>query len=617
MLQSPLSGPIPSVNVDPSKLHLNSKLLLTTDHKGNHGKGMHRGHKRGSSVRRTSTNASQSQHAASYRLFSNVKWFYETTGCNFLLPALTIWVIVLGLCWYKELKENALDYYYIQYPEQQPVSLIPGTVLPLLPNVWIYDPKEDNHQDAEKKERSGGKWGKESTKYRAKQADNHLRQYQQPHYYMLPQDYYDQQPPSDLLSLPNATSTETLESNTVLEAPKTRGILIVLHQCHQSGLHFFQLPESRIVAAHALQQGLAIFSPTASAASTLLTSNDEKGGKSTKGDDGGGGGTEKNCWSADLDGDELLGPLLFEWSREMKLESLPRMALGIANGANLLITSSLYTTLRLQSMALYGSHHQKGFDVDDLERDVIPATAFVVFPKGSKATEFAIRNHDTLLRYSEQVQEGHEKLQKSEEHDRRSKEDDLEADFSRKALLITVEPHDWTSSLCQQRMPEYRTRCRRFFRQVQIYQKKKARKQELKQMKQDPQQRAKHLRLVGGYDKTKQKFQLLSTSGEILQTSKSPQWIPFMESLGLDDWSTHADAFTLALGNAKTKSRKKKQLSKLTHFPTTATPDGRSWLWASMLQEIEVAYGAQEMTSEHSKDVLRFMLHHAGLSYIG
>jgi len=59
------------------------------------------------------------------------------------------------------------------------------------------------------------------------------------------------------------------------------------------------------------------------------------------------GNEEKHCWSASLDGDELLPPLLYEWVREMGFASLPRMAIGIANGATLVMGSSLYKRLRL------------------------------------------------------------------------------------------------------------------------------------------------------------------------------------------------------------------------------------------------------------------------------
>ena len=539
-------------------------------------------------------------------------------------------MIILVVFWYPELKDNALDYYYLQYPEQQPLSPIPGTVLPLLPNVWIYDP-DPFSGDGEDSDASGANHHQNSA--RKKEVQNHLRQHKQPHYYMFPQDYYDQQPPSD------TDAANVTEDNTALEAPKIRGVLIVLHNCHQSGLHFFQLPESRIIAAHALQRGLAIFSPTASSASTLITKASTKGGKPTAKTNMG-GNQEKNCWSPSLDGGELLGPLLYEWAREMNLGSLPRMAMGVSNGANLLITSSLYKTLRLQSMALYASHHQKGFDPEDLERDVVPATAFIVFPRSDRATEFAIQNHNTLLKHAEQVLQGEEsEVRKEEVKDALEKEltEDAESnpedekekeaakfreEISLKAHLFKVEPHPWTASLCQSRLPEYHTRCRSFFRHIQKFQKNKLRKQEEKQMKQDPQQRAKRQRLGGGYAKMKQKFQLLSSVGDVMQTSKNPLWIPVMQSLGLDDWTTHTMAFTLASGvgrtptakNKQRNSRQKKKKSQLMQFPSTATPEGRSWLWASMLQEIEVAYGAQEMTSEYSPQVLDFLIHHAGLS---
>eukprot|EP00797_Seminavis_robusta_P009282 Sro166_g074130.1 n/a (544) ;mRNA; r:34033-35664 len=537
---------------------------------------------------------------------------------NFLVPALAVWSVIVLLFWWPELKDDALDYYYLQYPEQQPLSPIPGTVLPLIPNVWIYDP--DKQQPNQQ--------GQQQPDERKQHVLNHLREHRQPHYYMLPQDYYEQMPPGEQ------------DDNNNNQSTKIRGVLIFLHNCHQSGLHFFQLPESRIVAAQALKRGLAIFSPTASSASKLFTTNVGKGGKSKRDNPQQqplqGGSDEKNCWSS-LDGDELLGPLLYEWAKQMNVVSLPRMAIGMSNGANLFMASSLYKTLRLQSMALYGSHHPSGFNRADLDNDVIPATAFVVFPKNSIATEYAMRHYGILQQSHEADQEEME-LRKEEEREELEKEaaeeeEDEEEDgldsektkprrrFFRKTQLWKIDPHAWTPSLCQARLPEYHTRCRSFFRHVQGYQKNKQRRQEFKQMKQDPQKRAKRLRLAhGGLQNAKQKFQLITSLGEVLQSSKSPQWVPVMQKLGLDDWTTHTMAFTLAsYGNNKPQPDKKhqkmrKKTLQLQKFPTIATPEGRSWLWASMLQEIEAAYGVQEMTSEYSSQILDFLMYHAGLT---
>ena len=334
-----------------------------------------------------------------------------------------------------------------------------------------------------------------------------------------------------------------------------------------------------------------------------------------------------------MDGDELLGPILFAWARELKLDSLPRMAIGIINGANLLITSSLYKTLRLQSMALYASHHPKGFNREDLERDIVPATAFIVFTKSNRATELARQNHNTLLDHAEQAQQDNGDVEEAKQEQSSESEEESEnvrdqaiarfkKNLSQKSYIFQVDAHPWTPSLCQARLPEYHTRCRSFFRRLQKFQKDKMRKQEEKQMKLNPQQRAKRNRLGGGYAAMRQRAQLLSSTGEVLQTSKSSQWIPVMDSIGLDAWTTHTMAFTLASGVGRTASarrqqrseRQKKKKSQLLQFPTTATPEGRSWLWASMLQEIEVAFGVQEMTSEYSSQVLEFLLHHAGLA---
>jgi hypothetical protein len=562
---------------------------------------------------------------------------WEYTGLNFLVPALLIWSLIVLLVWWPELKDNALDYYYLQYPEQQPLSPIPGTVLPLIPNVWFFDPDKGNKKQPQNPlDMSAGDGG--TSRGWKTEVQNHLKEHRQPHYYMLPQDYYEQIP-------------QGLEQAQARNATKIRGILVYLHPCHQSGLHFFQLPESRRVAAEAMKRGLAIFCPTASTASKLLTTNGgDKGEQATrtlnnqKGATAGGmqqqqGLNEKNCWSKTLDGDELLGPILYEWAREMDMLSLPRMAMAVSNGANLLMASSLYKTLRLQSMALYASHHPAGFDLNDLERDLIPATAFVVFPKNEMATEHAMRHFTTLkekqeeddlemeLRMEEENEE-FERQEEEEDEDSSNEKAKPKARFFRKTQLWKVEPHPWTPSLCQERLPEYHTRCRSFFRHLKTFQDSKRRKQELKQMKLDPLKRIKRLRMAaGGLQNAKQKFQLITSVGEVLQSSKSTQWIPVLEMLGLDDWTTHTMAFTMAWdgnsnqqtqqsgSNAVAKKMRKKK-SQLKQFPTTATPEGRSWLWASMLQEIEVAYGVQEMTSEFSPQILDFLMYHAGLALL-
>ena len=270
-------------------------------------------------------------------------------------------------------------------------------------------------------------------------------------------------------------------SNTALEAPKIRGILIVLHNCHETGLHFFQLPESRIMAAHALQRGIAIFSPTASAASSLTSAKKQPNRLNRPLLNAGDTDREKYCWSASLDGDELLGPLLYEWVREMDLVNLPRMAIGIANGANLIFDSSLYTTLRLQSMVLYGSHHPMGFDEGDLDRDIVPATTFVVYPRNKKATEFALQQFKRLqVHEADNNDDEAGKLRRDEENSELEKQQSgtrpKPRTFFQKSQVYAVDPHSWTTSMCQSRLPEYHTRCRSFFRHVAKFQQKKQRK---------------------------------------------------------------------------------------------------------------------------------------------
>jgi hypothetical protein len=614
---SPISAPLPAINTNLLQIvDADDDKFLMKSNSGRHH----------SSFRRTSTNASVTSAGASSSSHDSC---WEYTGLNIVIPALSVWLCILIFFWWPELKDNALDYYYLQYPEQQPLSPIPGTVLPLIPSVWIYDPDKKENTD-------------EGSSERKQEVKKHLKEHQQPHYYMMPQDFFDQQPPSDLLG----NSTHLLDDNTALQAPAIRGVLIFLHNCHQSGLHAFQLPESRIVAAHALQRGIAIFSPTASSASTLLTSSSAKGGQQ-KGKGGaaaekdrsktmGNNSPEKNCWSASLDGGELLGPLLYEWAREFNVTSLPRMAIGISNGANLLISSSLYKTLRLQSMALYASHHPDGFDPSDLEKDIVPATAFIAFPKSARAFEYTLQHYNALRRHFQQLEEVNE-LKKEEEETEEEEEEEEETDENGDPIAKVEKPvtfprtqlwkvaaHEWTPALCQERLPEYHTRCRSFFRHVQKYQKSRQQKEEERHQKLDPkqQERLKRQRLAG-LKNMKKSYALISSTGEVLQSSKNVQWIPFMESQGLDDWTTHMMAFSLSatvghtssgVVNNNRRSRVQRQKLQLMRFPTTATPEGRSWLWASMLQEIEVAYGVQEMTSEYSSQVLDFLMYHAGLN---
>lgn len=531
----------------------------------------------------------------------DLKSCWDFTGMNFMLLTLGIWALIMTTVWYPELKDSAVDYYYLQYPQQQPLSSMPDTIMPLFPSVWVYDPDKNTRKSNETNGVTARLKG---------EVQQHLRDHWQPHYYMLPQDFFDQQP----------HSSNTEGSNTELEAPPIRGVLIVFHKCDQSGLHFFQLPESRIVAAHALRRGLAIFSPSASSASSLFAKANkdnfeqlsETAGKQPRG--------EKTCWSASLDGDQLLGPLLYEWVQELEVASLPRMAIGIANGANLIVDSLLYKSLGLHAVALYGSHHPVGFNTAHLERDAVPPTAFVIFPKNIKSTELALKQFSRLRQLENEGklrnEEEKAELQKERLREHGNKfnsaesQDHTEPKTSfRKTQLYSIEPHYWTSAMCQTRLPEYHTHCRTFFRHIATYQRKKQRKAGNREMKQDPQERIKRMRL-GGLRSARHKAQLISTKGEVLQSSKSPSWNPVMESLGLDGWSTHIMAVSLKSLRMNKKVGKKH----LMRFPTAATPEGRSWLWASMLQEIEVAYGMQDITSEFSLDVLDFLMYHAGLS---
>ena len=590
--KSPSSTPL-MIQLQKQQLNLDDsdKFLLKSNNSKN-------GVRRNSSFRRMSATTGVARSGPS---------FWELTGLNIVIPALSVWVVILMFFWWPELKDNALDYYYLQYPESQPLSPIPGTILPLIPHVWIYDPDKNEQEVSSRK----------------KTVQNHLREHRQTHYYMLPQDFYDQQPPTDFNNL--------TADNTALEAPRIRGVLIFLHNCHQSGLHFFQLPESRIVAAHALQRGLAIFSPTASSAPALITGTSNKQNKKQLDskqkqlykdpkENSIMNAHEKNCWSASLDGDELLGPLLYEWARELNVTSLPRMAIGVANGANLLVTSSLYKTLRIQSMVLYAPHHPDGFDANDLERDVVPPTGFVTFPRSAQASQYTLQHYQTLKdHYEHELEEEELKREEVEEEE----EEEAKEDNSNKAVtfpttqLWKAETHPWTPTLCQERLPEYHTRCRSFFRHIQKYQKLKQQRQEERlQQNPDKQKRLKRQRL-GGFKNLKKTFELLDSTGKVLQSSKSPQWIPVLESLGLDDWTTHMMAFSLsstAKTSVKHRTKLQQQKAQLMQFPTMATPEGRSWLWASMLQEIEVAYGLQEMTSENGKQILDFLMYHAGLS---
>jgi len=204
-------------------------------------------------------------------------------------------------------------------------------------------------------------------------------------------DHYYMFPPA------NATSTGD---------PK--GILLYLHSCQKSGLDFFTLPEHRIFAISAIQQGMIVFAPTSyNRASGCFTSEDV---------------------------DWYLEKVVDGFIRNHQLHQLPRFGLGDSSGGSLLLF--VHRALKLESMAVYNSP-QGYVDSDINAKEVIP-TVYLTMTSDGIITE---RTNANILKLQE---------------------------MNVSAKLYTVSPRPFTESLCPARLPELPPEfCRHIFQTIE------------------------------------------------------------------------------------------------------------------------------------------------------
>ena len=190
----------------------------------------------------------------------------------------------------------------------------------------------------------------------------------------------------------------------------TKGILIYLHSCQQSGLEFFILPEHRIIAHDALQKGMIVFSPT---------SYNRKSGCFT---------------SEDYFNSGYLEKVVHQFISHHKLDRLPRVGMGDSSGGEFL--SFVHEALKLESMAIYNS--PQGFVVtnENEKEDVIPTVYLTMSSDGSISTR--LNANKKKLR-----------------------------EMNISTYLYKVTPRPFTDSLCAARLPELPLEfCEQIFRTI-------------------------------------------------------------------------------------------------------------------------------------------------------
>ena len=126
--------------------------------------------------------------------------------------------------------------------------------------------------------------------------------------------------------------------------------------------------------------------------------------------------------------------------------------------------------------------------------------------------------------------------------------------------VLEVHPHPLTPELCARRLPELGDRrCQSFIRDVMASRKELLNKNDM----------------------------------SVMASTKNGEWASLMKASKLDE----------DLVTSKTKPGQLSQVS----F------GGHSWLWASMEEEIAVSYAVHEMSAEHRRTVLDFLMKHAGI----
>ena len=171
------------------------------------------------------------------------------------------------------------------------------------------------------------------------------------------------------------------------------GILIVLHPCKRSGLDFFLLPEDRIVAKDALNQGLAVLS---------LTSKDRNSG----------------CFTSE--DTPVVSQIVDQWTKLHNLQNIPRYGLGISSGGSFLFF--VYRTLKLDSMVVYNTPQR--FLPDDMDDHAMIPTAFVTMSMDKRMNKRMRESHREL---------SHAKVPTE---------------------LFQISPRPFTKAICTSRLPE-------------------------------------------------------------------------------------------------------------------------------------------------------------------
>jgi hypothetical protein len=184
---------------------------------------------------------------------------------------------------------------------------------------------------------------------------------------------------------------------------KAIGILIVLHPCKRSGLEFFLLPEDRIIAKEALQQGLAVLS---------LTSKDRESG----------------CFTSE--DAPVVSQIVNQWTQLHNLQDVPRYGLGISSGASFLFF--VYRALKLDSMVVYNTPQR--FLPDDMDDRAMIPTAFVTMSKDKPMNRRMRESHRELSHANVPTE------------------------------LFQVSPRPFTKAICTTRLPEMPLKdCNRIF----------------------------------------------------------------------------------------------------------------------------------------------------------
>eukprot|EP00549_Striatella_unipunctata_P001044 CAMPEP_0118692210 /NCGR_PEP_ID=MMETSP0800-20121206/11138_1 /TAXON_ID=210618 ORGANISM="Striatella unipunctata, Strain CCMP2910" /NCGR_SAMPLE_ID=MMETSP0800 /ASSEMBLY_ACC=CAM_ASM_000638 /LENGTH=533 /DNA_ID=CAMNT_0006590133 /DNA_START=9 /DNA_END=1607 /DNA_ORIENTATION=+ len=356
----------------------------------------------------------------------------------------------------------------------------------------------------------------------------------------------------------------------------TRAILIFFHDCEHSGQDLFLLPEHRIVALAALNEGIAVLSPTASDRSS-------------------------GCWSTQ-DAETLNKPSFMEqWMQVANLQptdetnnnDIPRIAMGVANGAEFI--PMVYKNLNIKSAAVYYSSQVAGLDTfspqhQQQEQVVVVVQDTTTTTKGGNTilpTVFVTMSRDEATTTS--VRDAFVQLER----------------LGVPTSMFDIEPHAFTPELCSKRIPELGDRrCRRLINAI--------------------------ITRGGSNLLDKNEFKVLTTPGTIVSTTTTSTTTTD-KTRDNENHNTNETSSSAATGRRSTTTSSSSwddvlQHSKLDddlrHFVGLAsnfekgavTPmnfDGHSWLWAGVEEVVSASYAQHGMSSEHRIEILDFLLQHA------